>query len=537
MNPAERLTSSAAVLGKAPPDLLPPERVAARRVGVAVLLVIVGLAITTATLQAFSQPFWNDELFTVFLAQLPDRETLWRALNDGGDALPPPFYDVTRLALFVVSNAHVGYRLPAIIGLALTIIATYGIVARRTDPLSALVAAAFLLVTPVAAYAYEARPYGVLLACVSVAVVGWQRAGDRWWGSFVLAVSLAAALSVHYYAVFVWPAFTAAELTWWYWYKRFRPSVWIALVAGALPLLAYRTHLLASRENFGGYLWSPPELTQLLSSPNWLFSVDHIGLAIAAIVTAGLIYCIGSVSFPGRRDWFRARSSAAVSLPAEIIGDGVLALGLLAIPAVAITVTAIFNGDMTWRYTMPAIIGGCIGVGLLMSISPAAIRWCALVVMLSIYGVQLATLADDAVAGTLTQRRTETFRLLETMVRRHAAPGVPVVVSDAHLFLTFSYYAVEDIRTQLVALTDTKAAVEYVGTDVVDFNLTVLARYAPLRVVDYAGFARTNRSFLLLSNGTRWDWWPTRLARDGHYLILVAEEHGVRVYRVTLRGF
>src|SRR5690606_16991151 len=67
--------------------------------------------------------------------------------------------------------------------------------------------AAFLLPLMTLAYRYsfEARPYGVLLACGGLALLGWQWAAEpttRRRGLIVLAAALGGAVGSHHYGLF-----------------------------------------------------------------------------------------------------------------------------------------------------------------------------------------------------------------------------------------------------------------------------------------------------------------------------------------------
>ena len=526
------LRRASRALTERPHDVDAADAVAARRLGWICLLLIVGMALAVATLQAYSQPFWNDELFTVLTSQLSDRQTIARALKDGIDALPPPFYDVTRVARRVVSEDHVGYRLPAILGFAAVLAGIYAIVARSVDRLSALLASSVVLLTPVAAFAYEARPYGGMLACAVCAVFAWQRISGSPLYSALLAVALAAGLSLHYFAVFVWPVFVAAELLASFWRRTLRTRVWVALLAGLVPLLVYREHLTAAHVVYGENLWSPPSFRQILSGIDWLFSVNHIGLVVALLAIAAGLFRIAAVSMWLPRH-MTARSPTR-PLTLEAVEDGLLSLGFLAIPLIAVLSALLFHSDMTERYMLPAVIGGAMGVGYVVSATPAATRWLLLIVLVGVYSLPFPRLLQGMVAGQLSERRTASTRPFEDAIRRYAPPSLPVVVSDAHTFLELSYYSA-GIRKDLVALSDPVSAVRYTGTDSVDVNLDILARYAPVAVIDYRTFARTHTNFVLVSNGGRWDWWPGRLTQDGHHLSLLGEENGVRIYSVSLK--
>src|ERR1039457_1762228 len=130
----------------------------ARRSVVVLVLILLAVGLCSA-LHAVAKPFWYDEICTVILCRLQSALEIWKALNNAADTNPPVFYLVARLTRRLVSDDHLGYRLPSILGLLGTIFCIYVILSRRVTHLSALVGATFVLCTPLADYAYEARPY------------------------------------------------------------------------------------------------------------------------------------------------------------------------------------------------------------------------------------------------------------------------------------------------------------------------------------------------------------------------------------------
>jgi hypothetical protein len=173
-------------------------------------LILLAVAFCSA-LHSIATPFWFDEVCTVIMCRLPSASQLWKALSNAADGNPPAFFLVARWTRHLVSDDHLAYRLPSILGLLATLVLIYGSLSRRVQPLSALVGAAFLLCTPLATYAYEARPYALAVACISAALFAWQTVDDSLLSSLGLAGALAAAISLHYYAILVWPVFCASR--------------------------------------------------------------------------------------------------------------------------------------------------------------------------------------------------------------------------------------------------------------------------------------------------------------------------------------
>jgi hypothetical protein len=66
------------------------------------------------------------------------------------------------------------------IGFWVMSVCVFRFVQRRTSALFATLATLFLLATPGYGYAYEARPYGLVLGCCGLSLLGWQHAtGNR----------------------------------------------------------------------------------------------------------------------------------------------------------------------------------------------------------------------------------------------------------------------------------------------------------------------------------------------------------------------
>ena len=117
---------------------------------------------------------WNDELYTYYMARLPSMSDVWAALMSRGEQTPPFFYWTTRVSLDLFGVNNLSVRLPEILGFWVMLASLYVFVARRASSLSGVCAAAFPLVTIAYSYAFEARPYGLLLGFAAVALVSWQ---------------------------------------------------------------------------------------------------------------------------------------------------------------------------------------------------------------------------------------------------------------------------------------------------------------------------------------------------------------------------
>jgi hypothetical protein len=489
------------------------------------MLILLGVGLCSA-LHAVAKPFWYDEIITTIVCHLPTVPAIWHALDSAADTNPPFFYVVFRLAGRLISDDHLGYRLPSILGLLGTVLCIYIALARRLSRLSALVAATSVLCTPLASYAFEARPYALMLGCISGAVVAWQRIDDSMLWALVVAIALAMAESLHYYAILVWPAFVVAELSVCIVRRRFRVRAWAAFLVGALPLLLFARLLLNLRAYYGEHYWAQPSIRQVFDAFDWLFNMPpHWGWLFAVGVTAALLWPIIVHAKKGGLPSLRHTEVSVV--PIEELA---LALMLVWLPVVGVAVAMIGHGGMTARYLFPTVIGGGLAVGYLVE-RLATGRVLLIVLLLSSYASSSVGVVGSLFAGSLLKQREEATREFSAILSRyHAYDNLPVVISDSDDYLRMAYYTPADLQGRLYTIVDPAAAVAITGTDSEDLAFIVLRRYFPLQAEEYGDFLAKHGEFLLASGGSM----VTQLVRDGNLVTLVSTG-SPEFYRVTVK--
>jgi hypothetical protein len=492
-----------------------------------VLAVILLLAVVCSTLHALARPLWNDEIITVIVAGQPTARGIWDSLVDAADTNPPAFYFAARLAHAFIADDHLAHRLPSIAGLVVTMIAVYVFLSRRVTALSALVGATFLLVTPLGDYATEARPYALMIACLATAMLCWQRADEAKWYAVPLAAALAASVSLHYYAVFAWPAFAIAEgaavIR-----RRFRPHVWFAIAIGITPLIAFAPLLRILRDFYGQNYWARTSLAQGLVMHDWLFlGRGHWGSTLMFGLSLALLFWL----FP-RTSPFSAAANSTPSAPAAPPEEYVLVLMTLWMPAIAVVLALASGAGLTERHFLPAVVGGAMAVGLIVARLGPAVRMVMLALFMASYLYSAHNDMGSALKGTLfSQRRAKTAEV-DRLV--NAAGDSPLTMSSALEYLEAEYFATAPSRSRLRWLADPNAAVEFSGSASPDLALIKLQHWFPLHVEAFQAFAATHREFVL-AGGKFGDWWPERLLHDGHRLQVLSFTAGRTIYKVTMR--
>jgi hypothetical protein len=123
---------------------------------------------------------------------------------------------------------------------------------------------------------------------MSIAIVAWQRSVDSPLGWILVAISLGAMVSLHYYAIFVWPAFAIAEAFVVVSERRIRKAMWLAFILGAMPLLAWWKLLKRLHEYYGQNFWAHLGILDSFTTFNWLFNLTGHSGSLVAITLAAL---------------------------------------------------------------------------------------------------------------------------------------------------------------------------------------------------------------------------------------------------------
>jgi hypothetical protein len=482
---------------------------------------------------ALRKPFENDELFTLNIATLPSMGDVWKALMSGGEQLPPFFYVVTRASLSLFGSSGLALRLPEVVGFGAMCFSLFIFVSRRSSALQGVSAILFVLTTEAYYYAFEARPYGIVLGLCGLALVCWQSLADgrrRTLSLAGLSLCLAAAISCHYYAVLALLPFACGEATRTAARRRVDVAVWAALVASLTPLLLFMP-LVASARTYAYTFWAHPHWSDLFAF--YYAMTVPVALPLTGIVVVSVLYfAIAAEGDAG---------STPVAVVPKVPNDGLrshevaAAVGFMAIPLMGLAVASLFTGAFTNRYALPAVIG--LGILVPFGLFRLARRQGALAI-----AMVLCLALGFARRGTMTledsSERIQKRLGVIAMVQAGARPfDEPIVCSDQHLFLILSHYAPPDIRSRLVYLADPDASLRHLGHDSLEWGLLRLLRpWFGVNVQEYRPYLTGHRSFFLLGDPQYFLNWVLRdLTLSGALLELRADHREVLLFHVRSR--
>jgi hypothetical protein len=495
----------------------------ARRAQLIIALLLVYVAVASL-LQAMNRAFWFDEVFTVAIARLPTMADVWRALAGAADTSPPGFYVVERALSGMIANERIGFRLASIVAVPLTSLCLFLFMRRDTDPVAACIAAVFPLLTVLySTFSIEARPYASMACALAIAALAWQRASARL-GAFLLALTLIAAISIHYYAVFALLPFAAAETTWSVFHRRVRVAVWLAFVAGAMSCIAYWPLLSNLRHVYGRFYWAKASVFRAITSYDEYMMLMTVGAMlgfVAVLSGALLVYVIRTV-----------RPRPDDPIPPDVPpANCVLALGFLWLPWIALVAANVAGGGVAARYT----IGAALGIALSASYVAYWLGRRASAVMLMCLLTAFVSKEIVFWGAELSGRNTRRVDVegLQRLIDRSGDTALPVVVSNGLEFVPLAYYAAPTTTRRLVALLDPGAARQQTGTDSIELDVLILEKYLPITVRTYEAFEADHDTFLLYATPGHGEWWQARLLHDGFTLTTIAAEGSRVLYRVS----
>jgi hypothetical protein len=404
--------------------------------GIAVLFLCVTLV------QSYFKLLWGDEFVTFWIGQQRSFAGIWRALEAGADPNPPLMHILNWWSTRQFGTGPVAVRLPSILAMALALVCLWLFLRRRIAPVYAAAGCLALMATRGFDYAYDARSYSLLMGFAMAALLLWSRSveaqGLRRAALLAgMVLALAAGLSSNYYGVLAFFPILAGERRVKVAVGRFRVEVWVAMLAAALPMLAYVKLVRLNLAEFGPHAWNKPRLSMI--SDSYLVIVEGILWPVLALfVYTQLRYRLGT-RIQVRERPFPAWERGAVG-------------ALIFYPVFAFFIALSSSGMVSPRCAIPVCLGIAIwGAALL---SRCASRRVALgvVAFLCVW-----VLAREAACGYMLLRQRHAFFHLRDAVERAAAPGEPVVVGDSLVVMPLYWYGSAALRQQVVFPIDFEA--------------------------------------------------------------------------------
>ncbi|MCU1263097.1 MAG: hypothetical protein JWO80_5982 [Bryobacterales bacterium] len=451
-----------------------------------------------------SRLFSHDELFTYYMAQAPTFSRLIEEIRNL-DLNPPMVYLVTRWWQHLFGTGEIATRLPSAIAYLLASLGFVRFLSRRVGLFWGAAAIALFWCSPYFQYATEVRPYALLLAFFSLALVSWDHAvSNKHRGAALagVAVGVVGMMLSHVFALFSVGALLLAELVRTIRRRRIDWALWAALI---LPLATVLTYIpLMQRFEAGAfperYQGGPRKVAVFFAK--WALGIVK-PFSIACVFGLLAWWLLGSHSKrKAKARWEDYGLIVGMILPVFLINfmlmrthgaffERYCVTSALASSAIAVLVL----GAVTRFRPLPGLcaLGVFLCAGLTLYLAPPAL-------------------------GYIKGSKPGSFDRMK--------PELPFVAASGLTFLEMDHYEHPGFVRRLYYLTDRKAAIAYAHATIFE-GMASEKKYFPIRanVEKYEHFVADHRHFLVL--GTMdfpEDWLLRKLVHEGADVQKIAQD-------------
>lgn len=457
--------------------------------------------------------FWIDELFTYNLANLPSIRQIWPLIKQGIELNPPLPFWITWVVHHTLGRGEFVSRLPSILGFWGMCICLFYYVSRRSDVTHGFIALLLPLFTYTTLDATWARGYGLLLGFTAAAMLSWQVATDnvkRWLALSALALSLAGAVSCHYYGLYCAGAIAAGELVRTWSRRRVDVPIFAAIIVGISPLVAYIPLLGAVREGSKAF-WVAPSVKFLYASYADLFGP-------AAMVLLLFLLCV--LWIPRyEHNWMPITFS---------LHEITACLLFTAMPFTIFVASQFVRIASYSRYVQPVVIGFTITIAMFayrVGGKNRAFR------TLSIWIVVWLCFVPWTLWHMLIFFQPEPWVVLQAELHLpDERIPLPIVIDNDGFYMIVYHYAPQELRDHLFFLYEPASAIKYLGSDTGQHSIFLGQTFRDLHLVKYEDFVRQHSEFLVARPKPD-GWILQRLLEDDAEIKLLQlnKQHGVFV--------
>ncbi len=456
------------------------------RHGLRIFCLLMAVFSTWAWVGSRARLLWLDEVLGLSAATAPQLQDVFSALARPVDINPPLYHLLARLSIASFGFSAFAARLPAFLGMLVFLLCLYIFISRRFSPCYGVLGALLVLSTYVPTFAWDARPYGVLLGLTGLAMVSYQRRAERKDIASFVVFSLVCFLLplTHYYGTLVIGPFLVAEVARTIKQKEMdRPSVIVMLLAPSAALFLLRNligaqKLALSHYQAPGHLTSFVYGTEMFIPPAWT-----ICIAIAALAFG---VWVGTAA----EESHLTRTHPEFSAP-----ELVLAISLLSLPFLGAVVTL-----FTHAYVSRYFIAACAGYAVLICYLAACFRRrCPGVALL----LSIAALLGIVQGIGQSFRDLHELQPLASLETRLGNSNLPVVFQDAKDYVVARELN-PGMRNRIYYAAEPELALRVTDTNSDDLIMRAFASVQPEQVSRLNDMARKSESWIVVPAGFGW---------------------------------
>jgi hypothetical protein len=488
--------------------------------------VLAVLLFAATVIFAGSRQLWHDELYTFYIAGAPSLHQLFREIPL--DLNPPLEYLTVRASFSLFGHNEYAARLPSMLSFLVASGCLYWFFKRRISSVYGVLAVAVLWSTPFLYYATEARPYALVLAFFSIALLAWcARSQGRHPAASVavLALAICGMMLSHFFAIFYILPLSLAELVRDYRARKVDFPVWASLL---LPL-AIPFIFLSIMARYGTMAFPQVYLATWGTILEFFYNtLSPEAWVLLPAICAGIVIALR-----------RGRKPDPAAVPTRL--ETALVVGLLVIPFAIIAALILNHGSFNNRYAIPTGLGYAMFLAFFVAMYSGSSRLAASVTSLILFGfITLTNILHPALEAWHHFRNPGTQIQSDALV--NIDPNLPLVAASGLTFLEMDHYAQPATVARLYYLTDRRLALRYAHATIFE-SFPKLKRVFPIRasVTPYPQFVSEHPRFLVLGTPDYPEDWLIKRLLDIHatlrYLGDIAgpyKDH--QLYEVTMPG-
>lgn len=496
--------------------MTPQPEPASRESTLSHLLLSFVLLLTTvlSLLWSHARLMWNDEFLSFYTDGVATfKQVILVQLHHPISLDPPTYHLLSHLCMDLLGRNAIALRLPALAGFLLFQLCLYFFVCRLAGPRSAVLAASLPLLTASFRYSVEGRPYGLLLGLYALSLLCWDVATQtatqddnvprsRLLPLIGLTLSIALAVTSHYFGVLILIPVSLGELSRTYLRKRLDFGLLTALALGLasvaliLPfkraLMVYRQHYYITGVNIHDISQGYREL--FLRYTTWPMSLQK--LAAALMVVLALTLAIAGYKRFKRRSatehaytWFALSAMALLPFFGYLFGRFVthtmeVRYVIAALIAFAATFAIVLERRLrsnTFYYVTLALI-------LLAAID------------INTWNIVKERRASDAILASLKPSPALNAALA-------ADPHARLYEQSLGNFFVDSFYAPDvALRSRITLLYDANREVFWLKHDTYSISAVNMQHFTNLPILPYDQMRREPGSHLLVQFHDGWNW-------------------------------
>ena len=483
-------------------------------------------------LQTRTKNLWHDEIFTYYIAQAPTFMQMlqWTRQID----LNPPLYYISARACFHLFHpSSFAVRLPSMIGYFIAVICAYLFMRCRLGPLYGMIAALIVMSAGFNGYAYEARPYAMVLGFLGIAAIGWQGATEedktgRWLDFVLLGIGGFGMLLSHVLALVAYGAFFFAEAIRLAIRRKADWPLWLILIVPLPSCILYFPLIQSHGVSVFPYSFQAPHQLLNAYSPLWA-NVDSL-LAITMILFASINK--------------KPSLSACLTNRFQLFWpDVALASGLLLVPLEITLVFMRLHSAFFPRYGMPSLLGVAILVPYWLGWWTNASRRAALIgAVVFIFGVLPPAAIVQDLRHSMKLKNTDTALSGEVAIpltKIHS--DLPFVDASGLTFLEMNTRENAGFLSRVYYLEDKQADIQYAHATIFEIFPALIGKFPiSANIASYHAFIEQHPRFIVLGTyNYPEDWLLRKLLADGATLRFLGnfpnsyKDH--ELYEVTMK--